>query len=81
MENAAPRFSIDMCPSSIAPDRDEPRVAPTSAALEAEYQRKIATGWLHLADITADDALRASYARIARHHIQLAEAEEANAGT
>jgi hypothetical protein len=74
-----------MCTSSVAesadPDRDEPRVAPTSAALEAEYQRKVATGWLHLADITADDALRASYARIARHHIQLAEAEEANVGS
>jgi hypothetical protein len=70
--------------SSVAnpanPDRDKPSVAPTSAALEAEYQRKVATGWLHLADITADDALRASYERIARHHIRLADAEEATVG-
>ena len=52
------------------------RVPPTSAALEAEYQRKIATGWLYLADITSDDLLRASYERIARHHFQLADADE-----
>jgi len=60
------------------PDRDEPRIAPTGATLEAEYQRKVAAGWLYLADITADETLSASYSRIARHHIQLADAAEAN---
>jgi hypothetical protein len=48
--------------------------------LEAEYQRKIAIGWLYLADITGDDALRARYERIARRHFQLADAEERKVG-
>jgi len=50
--------------------------APTRTALEAGYQRKIAIGWLYLVDITSDDVLRAGYERIARHHLQLADAEE-----
>ena len=65
---------LAMCVSP--PDRDR-KVPPTSAALEAEYQRKVAIGWLYRAEITSDDTLRASYERIARHHFQLAEAEEA----
>jgi hypothetical protein len=84
-ENAASRSLLDMCAPPAAehadPDRDEPRVAPTTAALEAEYQRKVAAGWLYLADITADETLRASYARIARHHTQLADAKEADVGS
>ena len=65
---------LAMCVSP--PDRDR-KVPPTSAALEAEYQRKVAIGWLYRAEITSDDTLRASYERIARQHFQLAEAEEA----
>jgi len=59
------------------PDRDQPKVTPTRTALEAQYQRKIATGWLYLVDITSDDLLRARYERLARRHLRLADAEEA----
>jgi hypothetical protein len=58
-------------------DRKRRKVPPTKATLEAEYQRKIATGWLYLVDITSDDLLRASYERLARHHLQSARLEEA----
>jgi hypothetical protein len=47
---------------------DHRNAASTKTALEAAYQRKIATGWLYLVDITSDDLLRANYERIARHH-------------
>jgi hypothetical protein len=56
---------------------DHQNAASTRTALEAAYQRKIATGWLYLVDITSDDILRAGYERIARHHLQLADVEEA----
>jgi hypothetical protein len=56
---------------------DHRSAASTRTALEAAYQRKIAIGWLYLVDITSDDILRAGYERIARHHLQLADAEEA----
>jgi hypothetical protein len=63
-------------PGDLGPDH---RNAPSpKTALEAAYQRKIATGWLYLVDLTSDDILRASYERIARHHLQLADAEEAD---
>jgi hypothetical protein len=57
---------------------DYRNAASPKTALEAAYQRKIATGWLYLVDTTSDDILRASYERIARHHLQLADAEEAD---
>jgi hypothetical protein len=52
----------------------------SAAALEAAHQRKIATGWLYLADMTSDDILRASYERLARRHFQCADAEQAGVG-
>jgi hypothetical protein len=61
------------------PDRDYRKVPPTKATLEAEYQRKVAIGWLYLVDMTADDILRARYERIARRYLQRADAEEAKA--
>jgi hypothetical protein len=75
---------IDMRASSLSEpsdtDRDDQTVPPRAATLEAGYQRKIAIGWLYLVDITSDDILRASYERLARHHFQLADAEEATVG-
>jgi hypothetical protein len=65
-------------PPEPAPERDR-KAKPNSAALEAEYQRKIATGWLYLVDITSDHALRTGYEKAARHHLQLADAEEKRA--
>jgi hypothetical protein len=57
-------------------DPDHRNAASTKSALEAAYQRTIATGWLYLVDITSDNILRADYERIARHHLQLADAED-----
>ena len=75
---------IDMCPSSPSQpcnsDRHDQKVPPGSAILEAEYQRKIAIGWLYLVDITSDDILRASYERLARRHFRLAEAASVGPG-
>jgi hypothetical protein len=73
-----------MCVSSPSQpcnsDRDDQKIPPSSPILEAEYQRKIAIGWLYLVDITSDDILRASYEGLARHHFQLADAEAAGLG-
>jgi hypothetical protein len=63
-------------PAALDRERDCRQVKPSDAALAAEHQRKIATGWLYLVDITSDQALRTSYEQIARHHLLLADAEE-----
>jgi hypothetical protein len=66
-------------PESADLERDRRKVKPSGATPEAEYQRKIAIGWLYLVDITSDLALRTSYEQIARHHLLLADAEEKRA--
>jgi hypothetical protein len=73
-------MSASFPPGPSHPDRDRRKAPFSSAALEAAYQRKVATGWLYLAEMTSDNILRASYERIARHHVQCADAEEAGVG-
>src|SRR5882672_2757892 len=78
------RVLIDMCaslpPGPSNPDRDRRKARSSRATLEAAYQRKVATGWLYLAEMTSDNILRAIYERIALHHVQCADAEEAGVG-
>jgi hypothetical protein len=68
-----------LAPETADTERDRQKVKPNSATLEAEYQRSIATGWLYLVDMTSDKGLRTSYEKIARHHLQLADAQEKRA--
>jgi hypothetical protein len=81
---AIQRASVTMSayppPQSCNPDPGHRRIQLSAATLEAALQRKIATGWLYLADMTSDDNLRASYERLARRHFQCADAEQAGLG-
>ena len=71
------RFSMSLPPRPKTPrDLKSEELQSAGAGHSAQYFREIATGYLFLADITADKILRARYSRIARRHFQLAETEE-----